>query len=67
MIAINIIVKGKKIELIDIQKLERDIPIISPRELVYAVIAFKYPFIKNSIIPSIAIINKLLKNNPFFN
>jgi hypothetical protein len=59
MITINIIVIGKIIAQRIKQKLDRDIPIISPNELVYAVIAFKNPFIKNSFIPSIAIVNKI--------
>ena len=57
--------KGKIIEFIIIQNPEIEIPIISPNEFVSEVVAFKYPFIKNSIIPSIAIPNKLLKKSPF--
>jgi hypothetical protein len=54
------IVEGKTVELKNIQNPEREAPIISPLGIVSAVIKLRYPYIKNSIIPSIANPNKLL-------
>ena len=57
---IKIIVKGRTVELRNMQKPERVTPIISPFEVTSAVLKFKYPLIMNSIMPSSAIPYKLL-------
>ena len=57
---IHIIVKGRTVELRNTQNPESETPIISPLLVFCAVIKFRYPFNKNSIIPSIANPYKLL-------
>ena len=57
---------GNAAEHIIMQNHEMEIPITSPNKFTSGVIVFKYPLIKNSIIPSIAIASKLLKKSPFF-
>lgn len=57
---------GSAAEHIIMQNHEMETPIASPNKFISGVIAFKYPLIKNSIIPSIAMANKLLKKSPLF-